>query len=244
MLAQHPAFHQAVVLAREDADGGDKRLVAYVVTEASRPSTKELRGFLKQKLPDYMVPAAFVNLGAMPLSPTASWIAEPCRRRISPSRSGHGFVAPRTPTEDILANIWAEVLELDAVGIHDNFFELGGHSLLATRVVSRIRNALSCNLSLRICSRPRPLPVSPNRFRPAMDRPAFNHGSRHCAATIFRSRFATALMVPRPFGSDRATYNVPQGSGSKASLTSRHWNKASTKSFADMKGCARYSRLP
>ena len=123
VLAQHPAIQQVVVLAREDGDGGDKRLVAYVVTEASRPSTKELRDFLKQKLPEYMMPAAFVILGAMPLSANGKLdrnaLPAPDQFRTDME---HGFVAPRTPTEEILANIWAEVLKLDAVGVHDDFF--------------------------------------------------------------------------------------------------------------------------
>ena len=150
VLTQHPAIQQAVVLAREDTPG-DRRLVAYTVaTSGSTPSAHQLRSFLQLKLPDYMVPSAFVVLDALPLTPNGKLDrkALPASDHIRPEFDD-AFAAPRTPVEEILANIWAEVLKLDTVGIHDNFFDLGGHSLLATRVVSRIRDSFKLDLPLR-----------------------------------------------------------------------------------------------
>ncbi len=155
VLAQHPDVFQAVVIVREDIPD-NKCLVAYVVPKleapspASPPTVGELRSFLLAKLPDYMVPGAFVFLEAMPLTPNGK-----IDRRALPALDSSlqeredNFVAPRTPTEELLAAIWAEVLGLQQVGIHDNFFELGGHSLLATQIISRIRDAFSVELPLR-----------------------------------------------------------------------------------------------
>jgi len=150
VLAGHPTVQETVVLAREDAPG-EKRLVAYVVANQDRaPSAGELRHFLKEKLPEYMVPSAYVMLRALPLSPNGKVDRRvlPAPDPTNPERE-EAFVAPRTPSEEMLAGIWAEVLGLKQVGIHDNFFELGGHSLLATQVISRIRNTLKAELPLR-----------------------------------------------------------------------------------------------
>jgi amino acid adenylation domain-containing protein len=150
VLAQHAAIQQAVLLAREDAPY-DTRLVAYVVaTAGSNPSANDLRGFLQHKLPDYMVPAAFVFLDSLPLTPNGKVDrkALPAPDHSRPELDD-AFVAPRNPVEAILANIWAEVLKLEKVGIRDNFFNLGGHSLLATQVISRMRNAFSIEVPLR-----------------------------------------------------------------------------------------------
>ena len=110
----------------------------------------ELRGFLQRKLPDYMIPSAFVFLDSLPLTPNGKIDREalplPDLSRLELETA---FVAPRTPVEQILATIWCEILELERVGVYDNFFELGGHSLLATRVVSRARNAFEMELPLR-----------------------------------------------------------------------------------------------
>jgi amino acid adenylation domain-containing protein len=108
-----------------------------------------LRDYLQHKLPEYMIPAAFVALEALPLTPNGK-----VDRRALPAPDGsqrggsHGYVAPRTPEEELLAGIWESVLRIDRVGIHDNFFELGGHSLLATQVISRMRDALVVELPL------------------------------------------------------------------------------------------------
>jgi amino acid adenylation domain-containing protein len=165
-LGQHPSVREAVVLAREDTPGdpstslrtdpsaslrAGKRLVAYVVAEREPlPTTTDLRNFLKAKLPEYMVPAVFVLLEALPLMPNGKID----RRALpSPDRSrpelDKVFVAPRTPTEELLAEIWAQLLDIERVGVHDNFFDLGGHSLLATQVVSRIRETFQVEIPLR-----------------------------------------------------------------------------------------------
>ena len=150
VLAQHPAIQQAVLIAREDAPD-DTRLVAYMVaTAGSKPSANDLRSFLQHKLPDYMVPSAFVFLDSLPLTPNGKLDRQalPAPDHSRPELVD-AFVAPRNPVEAILANIWAEVLKLEKVGIRDNFFNLGGHSLLATQVISRMRNAFSIEVPLR-----------------------------------------------------------------------------------------------
>ena len=146
-LRRHPAVQQTAVVACEDV-GGAARLVAYVVATRGRAATvSELRNALKASLPEYMLPSAFVMLEALPLSPNG----KVDRRALPQPRPTDGapervFVAPRTPIEEILARILADVLGLERVGVEDDFFELGGHSLLATRVVSRLRGALGVEL--------------------------------------------------------------------------------------------------
>jgi acyl carrier protein len=148
VLAQHPKVLQAVVIARED-EPGEKRLVAYVVPKQEQAVTsQELRGLLKEKLPDYMVPSTFVILDTLPLTLTGKIDrrALPAPDK-TPRSIDVNFVAPRTPTEEVLTAIWTEVLGVQS-GIYDNFFEAGGHSLLATQVISRIRDVFSVELSL------------------------------------------------------------------------------------------------
>ncbi|MEH2307103.1 amino acid adenylation domain-containing protein [Nostoc sp.] len=148
-LNQHPDIKQVVVIVRED-EPANKYLVAYLVTKDNQPTPSTLRNFLKHKLPDYMIPTAFVFLEAFPLTPNSKINH---RALPAPDTSQRNievnFVAPRTPTEQELATIWAEVLKVKQVGIHDNFFELGGHSLLATQVISRLREAFSLDFPLR-----------------------------------------------------------------------------------------------
>jgi amino acid adenylation domain-containing protein len=142
-LERHPAVRAAVVLAREDLPG-DRRLVAYVVGDASAPV---LRAFLAERLPEHMFPAAYVFLDALPLSANG----KVDRRALpAPERQAAGeSVAPRTPWEELLAGIFAEVLGLAEVSVTDDFFALGGHSLLATRVIARLRQALGVELPVR-----------------------------------------------------------------------------------------------
>ncbi len=148
-LRDHAAIKGAVVTVRE-APSGDKRLVAYFVpTGNPGPNISEMRSFLKEKLPDYMIPSAFVMLDTMPRTPTG----KVDRKALPPPGNArpeldNPFVAPRTPIEVELAKIWAEVLSLDEVGIHDNFFDLGGHSLLATQVISRVVNTFKVELPI------------------------------------------------------------------------------------------------
>jgi acyl carrier protein len=148
-IARHPDIRQVVVLAREDIPG-DRRLAAYVVA-ANPPAdlVDQLRKLLRADVPEHMVPAHFVLLDALPVTPNG----KVDRRRLPvPERSAVERVAympARTPIEEILAGTWAEVLGVERVGIDDNFFELGGHSLLATRVVARVRQLLSVELPMR-----------------------------------------------------------------------------------------------
>ncbi|HVS00196.1 MAG TPA: amino acid adenylation domain-containing protein, partial [Thermoanaerobaculia bacterium] len=135
---------EAVVLAREDTPR-DRRLVAYVVGDAA---VEALRQALRELLPEYMVPAAFVTLTALPLTPNGK-----VDRKALPApewqSAEESYRAPRTPFEEVLAGIWAELLKLDRVGTADHFFDLGGHSLLATQVMSRLRGVFGVEMPLR-----------------------------------------------------------------------------------------------
>ncbi|MDB9319491.1 non-ribosomal peptide synthetase [Nodularia spumigena] len=149
VLNQHPDIQQVVVIARED-EPGKKLLVAYLVAQDNVPTPSSLRNFLKSKLPDYMIPAAFVFLENLPLTPNGK-----INRRALPIPDHTqrilevDFVPPSTDTEKELADIWQEVLKLKQVGINDNFFELGGHSLLATQAISRLREVFALDFPLR-----------------------------------------------------------------------------------------------
>jgi surfactin family lipopeptide synthetase A len=160
-LATHPDIRECVLLLREDRPG-DKRLVAYVVEEprnrwpAGRTSEHSenvgaaLRAHLKERLPEYMLPSAFVILDTLPKTPNGK-----LDRRALPvpdttqATSGVEWVAPRTATEQTLAAIWHDVLGVERVGVHDDFFDLGGHSLKATQIISRIHDALHVDLPIR-----------------------------------------------------------------------------------------------
>ncbi|MBV9773995.1 MAG: AMP-binding protein, partial [Gemmatimonadetes bacterium] len=140
-LERHPAVRAAVVTVREDVPG-DRRLVAYVVpVEGQAPDVAELRAHLRETLPDYMVPSAFVALEELPLNANGK-----VDRRALPAPEGRlatreAYVAPRTDTERALAEVWKQLLRVEQVGIHDNFFELGGDSILSIQVVARAQRA-------------------------------------------------------------------------------------------------------
>jgi amino acid adenylation domain-containing protein len=144
-LGEHPAIRQAAVVARRH-DGGDHRLVAYVVVTGEAPASAELRDFLAARLPDYMVPGAFLRLDALPLTPNG----KVDRRALpEPQAAATAYVAPRSPVEQLLADIWREVLDVESVGVQDDFFDLGGHSLLALQVITRIRRTFDLDIELR-----------------------------------------------------------------------------------------------
>jgi len=149
VLSQHPSVRKAVVMARED-EPGNKRLVAYVIPSAETVQTSAiLSSYLKEKLPEYMVPSAYVMLKNFPLTPNGkvNRKALPSPDKVRPDLTAT-FVEPRTPIEKMLIEIWAEVLSIEQVGIYDNFFELGGHSLLVTQLLARVRKAFPIELSL------------------------------------------------------------------------------------------------
>ncbi len=141
-----PGVRQAAVVLREDQPG-DQRLVAYVVPDGDRWDEAAVNAGLARSLPDFMMPSAFVTLDALPLSPNGKLDRAALPAPTYTGRSAGR--APRTPREEILCDLYAEVLSLPSVGVDDDFFDLGGHSLLATRLVSRIRTTLGAELSIR-----------------------------------------------------------------------------------------------
>ena len=149
-LDQHSFILQSAVILHKDFRG-EQRLVAFVTTESGETlTTREMREFLKGRLPDYMIPSLLVTLDSMPLTASGK-ISRKGLPAIDPSllESERRFDAPRTPVEQVLAGLWAEILGLDQVGIHDDFFEIGGHSILAARLVSQIKEIFQIELSLR-----------------------------------------------------------------------------------------------
>jgi amino acid adenylation domain-containing protein len=149
-LSQHPAVKQTVLLALED-EHGDKRLAAYVVAQSGQASSPDaLRSYLKQHLPDYMVPSAFVLLPKIPLTPNGKIDRKALPAPEQAQAQTHTYVAPATPTEHAVAAIWADVLRRDQISTTDNFFDLGGHSLMATQVISRIREHFHIELAMRV----------------------------------------------------------------------------------------------
>jgi aspartate racemase len=149
VLNQHPSVQESVVLVREDVPS-IKRLVAYVVVnQVPAPAMQELQHFFKEKLPDYMLPSAFVLLEALPLTPNGK-----VDRRALPAPNTDrpelqsAFVAPRDPLELQLAHIWEDLLDVRPIGVTDNFFNLGGHSILAVRLMAQIQHQFGQNLPL------------------------------------------------------------------------------------------------
>jgi acyl carrier protein len=150
VLAQHHQIKQVVVV--QEADVTD-RLIAYIVPEPqASPTTNELRRWLLSKLPDYMVPSAFVIVDTFPLTPSGKID----RQAITQQRSDrltldHSFVAPRNAVEHVLASLWKDVLGVDQIGVEDNFFnDLGGHSLLATQLITRTRDTFHIKIPLQL----------------------------------------------------------------------------------------------
>jgi amino acid adenylation domain-containing protein len=145
-LSRHPEVRECVVIVREDRPG-ERRLVGYLTSD-SAPSPRELRAFLASRLPDYMVPSAFVVLPELPLTRTG----KVDRRALpAPAEERPGLTAPaeRSPVQELLAGIWADLLGVPDVAPHESFFDLGGHSLLATRMISRVRSVLGLELPMR-----------------------------------------------------------------------------------------------
>jgi thioesterase domain-containing protein/acyl carrier protein len=150
VLDRHKAVRQCVVVAREETPG-DKVLVAYVERQQTElaPAMSDLRAYLSEHLPTYMIPSIFVVMEKLPLSPNGKidrkLLPAPDQGRVEISGT---FVAPRDPIEQMLTQIWSEILGVRKIGIHDNFFELGGHSLLAVRIVAEIERLVKRRLPL------------------------------------------------------------------------------------------------
>jgi thioesterase domain-containing protein/acyl carrier protein len=147
LLCQHPQIHSVVVIARIDTPG-TQRLVAYIVPQNnSAPTISELRHFLQAKLPEYMVPSAFVTLESLPLTPNGK-IDRRALPAFSHSSDLDTFVAPRNQLELQLTQLWSKILKVDKVGVQDNFFELGGHSLLTPYLMAQIKEQFGKDISL------------------------------------------------------------------------------------------------
>ncbi|MDZ8235946.1 MAG: amino acid adenylation domain-containing protein [Nostoc sp. ChiQUE01a] len=155
VLSQHPAVKETIVIAGEDVPD-DKYLVAYIVPKQERIPMEDvqsfaslLRQFLKEKLPEYMVPKAYMVLESLPLTANGKVDRHALPIPETITFNNQDYVAPRSQVEKLLAEIWAKVLGKEQVGVHDNFFELGGHSLLATVLTSRIRDTFQIDLPVR-----------------------------------------------------------------------------------------------
>ncbi|HSP79762.1 MAG TPA: condensation domain-containing protein, partial [Myxococcaceae bacterium] len=208
-LRELPGLHEAVVLAREDVPG-DKRLVAYVVPDKGQsPDSGQLRAALLAKLPEHMVPSAFVVLEALPLTPNGK-----VDRKALPAPDGSALALqpsrpPETETEKKLAAIWAEVLRVEQVGAEDDFFALGGHSLLATQVLSRVRATFGVELPLRALFEAPTVAGLASRFPAAVRTqapplvPVSREGHLPLSFAQQRLWFLDQLEPGRPF------YNVP-----------------------------------
>ncbi|TRU25538.1 MAG: amino acid adenylation domain-containing protein [Microcystis aeruginosa Ma_QC_B_20070730_S2] len=211
VLSQHSAVKTAVVIARED-ETNQKRLVTYIVAKKEQNSLNitQLRQFLKAKLPEYMIPSAFVILESLPLTPNGK-----IDRRALPApefQSQEQYIAPRNPIEEILSSIWVKVLKVAKVGIYDNFFELGGHSLLATQLISRIREAFQVEMPLR------ELFVAPTIAELAQEIKRISEGEqltelpilpRDKTAELPLSFAQTRLWFLAEFESNSSFYNIP-----------------------------------
>ncbi|WEY94158.1 non-ribosomal peptide synthetase DhbF [Bacillus subtilis] len=204
VLANHPHIEQAAVVVREDQPG-DKRLAAYVVADAAI-DTAELRRYMGASLPDYMVPAAFVEMDELPLTPNGK-----LDRKALPAPDFSTSVsdrAPRTPQEEILCDLFAEVLGLARVGIDDSFFELGGHSLLAARLMGRIREVMGAELGIaKLFDEPTVAGLAAHLDLAQSARPALQRAERPEKIPLsFAQRrlwFLHCLEGPSP------TYNIP-----------------------------------
>ena len=151
LLLQHPAVAQAAVIARGEQQA-EKRLVGYVVRNENglEGGSPALREYLRSRLPEYMVPKVIMEMECLPMTPNGK-LDRRALASIVPKeqRDDKAYIAPRTPEEEVLAKIWAELLQVEQVGIHDNFFELGGHSLLAMQQISRVRKVFAVELAVR-----------------------------------------------------------------------------------------------
>jgi amino acid adenylation domain-containing protein len=225
-LVTHPAVAEAAVLVREEA-GGDRGLVAYVAPREAANAVDAgtlaatLRGDLRRQLPDYMVPGRFAVLPRLPLTPNGK-VDRKALLALSIETSatlgetgGRGYVAPRTPVEELLAGIWGQMLGISEVGANDNFFDLGGHSLLVTRMVSRIAETFGVELPLRRLFEAPVLAAQAAQIaaaqggRVALAPPIVPLGTSAREAGLPLSFAQERLWFIDQFDPGRATYNVP-----------------------------------
>ncbi|MEA2601552.1 MAG: hypothetical protein QOF89_2544 [Acidobacteriota bacterium] len=213
VLGTHPGVAQTAVVPRQEKPG-EKRLVAYVVAApgaAPAPTAGELLGWLRERLPEYMVPSAFVFLAALPVSPNGKVDVRslPAPERLRPELEA-AYAAPKSELERIIAAVWLEELGVEKVGIHDNFFDLGGHSLLLAKVHARLREVLERDLSLvdlfknptvaslaAALSRPLARPEEPRRSRPAATAAATGSLRRESRLPGVRDEIAVIGMAGR-----------------------------------------------
>jgi acyl carrier protein len=148
VMSRHEGVRESVVVAQAAANGS-RQLVSYVVgrEELGREGLERIQEFLRGKLPEYMVPSAWVEMDALPV--TANGKVDRKRLPAPESQPKEAAMRPRTEAERLMAEIWMKVLKLEQVGINENFFELGGHSLLATQIISRVRETFEVDLPLR-----------------------------------------------------------------------------------------------
>ena len=207
VLGQHPALNECVVLAREDSPG-DRRLVGYVVfAPGSNPTASELRSFLQQKLPEYMVPSAFVFLDTIPLTPNGKI---DYKRLLAYGKRepmlNESYVPPRNFTESTIKKIWESALGVEKIGIHDNFFDLGGHSLLAVKVLSQLSGFYKLDLKPRCLFESPTIAQLAERIRSGN----FSNAREH-------SRW-DHLVALQPTDGQRPVFFVPGGAGGEEDL--------------------------
>jgi hypothetical protein len=150
VISNYPGIKESIVIVREDSPG-KKQIVSYTVSKNETIDIGELKSFIRTKLPEYMVPVAYVLIDKLPLTPSKKidYKSLPIPG-IADTTIRSEFVEPRTETERIMAEIGKEILGIEKMGVHDNFFELGGHSLLATQFISRIKDSFKKELSLKV----------------------------------------------------------------------------------------------
>jgi thioesterase domain-containing protein len=206
-LLEHEGVREAAVVAREDSPG-EKRLVAYVVAGAT--GIEALRAHLGERLPEYMVPAAFVRLDALPLTPNGKLDRAALPAPEGGAFAGRGYEAPASETEEALAEIWSEVLGVERVGRWDHFFELGGHSLLAVRLVARARQALGVTVGLdAVFERPVLADLARGLRAGSAEGAAVQEGGASPA-----ERAADLPVAVRAAGSERPLFLMHDGTGS------------------------------
>ncbi|HEX3554514.1 MAG TPA: non-ribosomal peptide synthase/polyketide synthase, partial [Thermoanaerobaculia bacterium] len=212
-LGRHPRVREAVVMAREDGGPGALRLVAYVATgEGEVPAAAELRALLAQSLPEHMLPAAYVGLAALPRTPNGKVDRRALPASAARPAGGVAYVAPRSPFEELLAGIWADVLGIEPPGAEDDFFALGGHSLLTARVAARLREACGVELPLRLLFEARTLAVLAaavdQALRKGVGSPPLLRGPAGSGDSPLSFAQERLWFLDR-LAPGRATYNVP-----------------------------------